>query len=338
MPLLAWSCAQVALAAAGTCLARRYALRRRLLDHPGERRSHRVATPRGGGVAIVACLLVTALALSWWYPGERMLLLAGGAGLLLVAAVGWIDDHRALSAGLRLAMHAVAGLLLGAAVLHAGHGPLLAASGVLATLVLVNVWNFMDGIDGLAASQGAIAAIGYGVLASAGPEGGAAVVLAFSLGAACLGFLPFNFPRAAIFLGDVGSGALGLALAWLLVLLAPRLEQGPAHWALLLLPLSAFLVDAALTLGTRMLRREAWWRPHVQHAYQCWARRIGRHPPVTLAYAAWSGAAVLTMLATRGLDARYIIAAAAAWCLAGGWAWAILRAGASPPGKEQAHE
>ncbi|WP_425600501.1 lipopolysaccharide biosynthesis protein [Luteimonas salinisoli] len=335
--ILAWGAAQLALAAFGTWLARRYALRRRLLDQPGERRSHSVATPRGGGIAIVACLLAGALLLAWWFPAERALLLAGSAALLLVAAVGWIDDHRALSAWLRLAVHAVAGLLLAGAALRSGHGLPVAAAGFAATVVLVNVWNFMDGIDGLAASQCAIAALGYGLLALLGLGGGAAVLLAFSLAAACAGFLPFNFPRAAIFLGDVGSGALGLALAWICLLIAPRLD-GPMSWTLLLLPLSAFLVDAALTLGTRMLRGEAWWRPHVQHAYQCWARRIGRHPPVTLAYAAWGGAAVLTMLAARGLDAAYIIALATAWGLGAGGAWVILRAGSPPPGKERSQE
>ncbi|MEZ0470004.1 MraY family glycosyltransferase [Luteimonas salinilitoris] len=320
----------------GTWAARRYALHRKLLDEPGERRSHAIATPRGGGIAIVASLLAALALLALRYPGQRTLLLVAGGGVLLVAAIGWIDDHRPLSPWLRLVVHAVAAAMLATAVLQSDGGALLAAIGFAAALVLVNVWNFMDGIDGLAASQAAIAALGYALLAHLDGTGGAVVWLAFSLAVACLGFLPFNFPRARIFLGDVGSGALGYGLACVCVLaMAGGEEDAPGRWPLLALPLSAFLVDATLTLGSRMLRGEPWWRAHVQHAYQRWSRRIGRHPPVTIAYAAWSACSVLAMLAAWRLDTAYIIALAVAWYLAGGWIWIALQDGTHRTGLKE---
>src|SRR5690606_33960890 len=112
--------------------------------------------------------------------------------------------------------------------------------------------------------------------------------------AACAGFLPFNLPKARIFLGDVGSGALGFALAALFSLLALELDW--LHAPVLLLPLGAFFVDATLTLGARMVRGERWWTPHAQHAYQRWTRRIGSHGTVASAYFAWTATAVAAML------------------------------------------
>lgn len=325
--------------AAITWLALRYARRRGLLDQPGERRSHSVATPRGGGLSIAIVMVAVLLAMGWWYPALRPVLQAGALGLVLVATVGWIDDHRPLSAKLRLMVHAIAAVLLAGAAWLSGYGPLVAAIAFVAVLVLVNVWNFMDGINGLAASQGAIAALAYAALAQAGSP---AWTLALVVAGACCGFLPFNFPRARIFLGDVGSGTLGhgLALLLVLVLVIPVAGDGtPASaWPLLVLPLATFLVDASLTLGRRMLRGEAWWQPHVQHAYQVWSRRLGRHAPVTLAYAGWSAAGAAVMLGVNMTHGTFIIAPAAAlgWCLvsAAGW-WVLQRVSQEGKGRIQ---
>src|SRR3546814_3920624 len=119
----------------------------------------------------------------------------------------------------------------------------------------------MDGIDGIAALQALVVA-GGGALLAGDP---ASRWMALALAAACLGFLPLNLPRARIFLGDVGSGALGYALALVIVLAAVGGGEAssPAAWMLLLLPPSAFLVDAALTLAARIFRGERWWTPHV---------------------------------------------------------------------------
>jgi len=112
-----------------------------------------------------------------------------------------------------------------------------------------------------------------------------------------------------------------------LVMVAPGRAVGQPLWPLLVLPLAAFLVDASLTLGRRVLRREAWWQPHVQHAYQVWSRRLGRHVPVTLAYAGWSAAGAALMIGMTFAECAFIIVMLAVfgWCLAGGLAWILLQ-------------
>ena len=312
-----WAGGAFAVACAGTWLARRYALRRRLIDQPGERRSHQVATPRGGGIAIVLAVLPLLAWLAWRTTADRTLLAAIAIGLLMVAGIGWLDDHRPLSPWLRLGVHALAAVCLACGIAQdAGLAGALVA--FAAAMILTNVWNFMDGIDGLAASQALLVATACALWAG----GGAAALLAVALAAACVGFLPFNLPPARIFLGDVGSGALGFLLAALLGMLAPR------DWRtapLLLLPVSAFVLDAGFTLLARMRAGERWWLPHTSHAYQRWARRLGRHGPVTKAYAAWTLVACLLMLAGRGAGAAFTMLILASHGLAGAAAWTWLR-------------
>lgn len=315
-----WLALHFGIGFAGTWMARRYALRRNLLDQPGERRSHAVATPRGGGIAIVASWMVALAIIAARSPELAAPLAATAAGLLLVAAIGWVDDHRPLSPWWRLGVHALAAGLLAWAVLAVGGSAVQAAVAFLAALVLVNVWNFMDGIDGLAASQALLAAIGYAALTGAG----VVVWLALALAAGIAGFLPFNLPLARIFLGDVGSGALGYVVAVLLAATWLQAGHGINPW-LLLLPVSVFLVDASLTLAGRMLRRERWWEPHVQHAYQFWARGIGRHGPVTLSYAFVTAGLITAMLALRSFPAPVTIGMIATAWLAGGAIWVWLQ-------------
>lgn len=323
MALAAWAALCFLVALAGTWLARRYALRNSLLDHPGERRSHAVATPRGGGIAIVVAVLPMLVALWMRDAQSRVLFAPIGAGLLLVAGIGWYDDHRPLPATLRLAVHAAAAALLAWALHAAGAGPLVAAGGFVLALVLVNVWNFMDGIDGLATSQALVAALAYALFAGIG-GGGAVAWLGVALAAGCAGFLPFNLPPARIFLGDVGSGALGYLLAVLAALSLQSMDGGRAP--LLLLPLLAFAVDASLTLARRMLRRERWWEPHVQHAYQAEARRRG-HAPVTAAFLGWTFVASAFMLLLEQAPAFVILCATAACLALACGAWWLLQAG-----------
>ena len=313
-----WLALSFAIACAGTWLARRYALHRDLLDHPGERSSHVVPTPRGGGIAIVVALLAACAWLAPRTPGPAPWLVATALGLALVAGIGWIDDHRPLSPWLRLGVHALAAAVLATGLLRAGAPPVAAAWAFLLAVGLTNAWNFMDGIDGLAASQAMIAALGY----AAWSGQGAPMLLALALAAGCAGFLPFNLPPARIFLGDVGSGALGFALASLAGWLT---AADAAHAGLVLLPLSAFLLDASLTLAGRMVRRERWWLPHRGHAYQLWTQRIGRHGPVTLAYAGWTLAAVAAMLFGRKAGEAWWFAMPAAVAGVGCAAWAWLR-------------
>jgi len=284
-----WLLLHFAVAAGGTWLAIRYALGRKLLDQPGERRSHSTATPRGGGIAIVAAVLLGIAWLAISQPTHALPLAACGFGLVLVAGIGWVDDHVPLPARPRLLVQALAASIVAWAIHRTTAVMLDAVFAFALIMVMVNVWNFMDGIDGLAASQAGIAAAGLALVPGVGPW----AWLGVGLFAGVAGFLPFNFPKARIFLGDVGSGALGFLLA--LLILAVFIGRR-SQWPFLLLPVSVFLIDAGFTLGMRMLRGERWWEPHVQHAYQSWSRRLGSHVPVTMAYAASTLFAVVLML------------------------------------------
>ncbi|MEO8366755.1 MAG: glycosyltransferase family 4 protein [Pseudoxanthomonas sp.] len=286
---LSWVLLHFAVALAGTWLAIRYALRRNLLDQPGERRSHALATPRGGGIAIVVPVLLGMGWLAVKQPEHAWPLASCAIGLILVAGVGWFDDHVALPAWPRLLVQALAASLVAWATYRTSAMVLDAFFAFALVMVMVNVWNFMDGINGLAASQAGIAAAGLALVLGPGPWAwvGAGLV------AATAGFLPFNFPKARVFLGDVGSGALGYLLA---VLILYAFTKHRSQWPFLLLPVSVFLIDTGFTLAMRMLRGERWWEPHVQHAYQSWSRRLGSHVPVTMAYAVFGLCAVILML------------------------------------------
>lgn len=317
--LLLWCALHFVLAAAGTWLARKYALHRQLLDQPGERRSHRVATPRGGGIAIVIALLVGCGAASWLWPGQRFYTLGFAGALLLVALVGWWDDHRPLSARLRLFVHCLASLWLGWMVFRFTGNGWDGVFAALASVVLINVWNFMDGINGLAVSQAALAAAGYALILP-----GALDWAGWSLVAACLGFLPFNFPRARIFLGDGGSGALGFALASLLAL---AVVTSNTSWWSCWIPLTAFLVDAGFTLLARMLARQRWWEPHAQHVYQALARVWKSHAVVTGIYLGFSVIAVFLFLYLRALQPGEEAVGSVVWLLLASVVWLLLRKG-----------
>lgn len=322
-----WFALYAALGYVGAVLARRYALQRRLMDEPGERRSHTMPTPRGGGIAIAAALSIAALALIVRQPREIVATASGLLGLWLVAGVGWIDDHRPLSPWLRLVVHAVAATVLAAGAFLGGASFAAAATTWVLCLILVNVWNFMDGIDGLASTQAALVAAAFAFCAGEA----SATLLALAAIGAVFGFLPFNLPKARLFLGDVGSGALGYAMAWLAGLAMDRLPV--SAWLWLTLPLSAFMLDAGLTLSARVLRGERWWLPHVEHVYQRWARRTGSHPAVSAAYALWTLIAVIMAgIGVSDVDrwgASEAAAAVSAWWGLGVVLWYVFRRRAS---------
>ena len=317
--MLVWCGVFFALSVVGTWMALGYSRQRQLVDLPSDRRSHRVPTPRGGGIGLVVAIAAAAVALAAHFPDEAIVLWAFVAALLLVAGIGWLDDHKPLPARVRLGVHAAAALVLASGYWGVERHLGMATGAFVAALVLTNAWNFMDGIDGIAATQAALvgAALGFA-------NGGAWQWLALALVAAACGFLPFNLPRARIFLGDVGSGALGLTVAALVVAAG---RGDPASWLLLLLPLSAFLVDTGLTLLRRIVRRERWWAAHVQHAYQRLAARTGGHLRVTAGYAAWTIASILLMVVVRKTSAGFLssvvfgwyIVAAALWLVAQWW-------------------
>lgn len=271
-------------------LALCYARSRQLIDQPGERRSHQVATPRGGGAGIVAALLIALLVVAWQVPGWRVELLALAVALAAVAGIGWWDDHRPLPASWRLCVHLLAGCVLGWLLWRDGAGLGWSLFAIGLTAALVNIWNFMDGINGLAVSQAVLVAAAFALWLPPGIS-----LLAWLVMLACLAFLPFNFPRARIFLGDVGSGALGLLMAALALL---ALRHGPAvDPLLLLLPMTVFLVDAGFTLAGRILGGQRWTQAHTDHLYQWYVKMGHSHQRITCAYAmvtlAACGAAVL---------------------------------------------
>ena len=315
--MLFWLLLHFTIGLVGTWMARQYALRRELIDHPGERRSHHVPTPRGGGLSIVIALLVAICVVVWRSPQQIVLLAGFGIGLLLVAGIGMVDDHRPLSPWLRLGVQAFAAAVFALAVAGAWGDLPAAIIAFVAVMLLTNIWNFMDGINGIAASQAALVAAGLALLL-----GGDWAWIALALVAACLGFLPFNFPKARIFLGDVGSGTLGFALAALLVLTWKRSD---IPTPLLLLPLSAFLVDSGLTLLRRVFRGERWWTAHAQHAYQRWASRLGNHTPVTAAYAGWSASGWLLGWWLAPKTESTMVAGCAIWLAATVVLWALLQ-------------
>lgn len=314
-PLLPVWLAVWGLSFVGTWAARRYALRRNLVDAPGERRSHVIATPRGGGIAIVVAVALGApVAVAYLGMHASAAAWAAWTGMVLVAAAGWLDDHRPVSPWGRLAIHALAAGLFSYGLWWDGTPAWQAMLGFIVPLVLTNVWNFMDGIDGIAASQAAVVATTV-VLVDPGLGGAVAALLV----AACLGFLPFNFPRARLFMGDVGSGAIGFLLGALVVHAA---GVAPAAGLILAGTLAPFMVDAGLTLGRRILRGERWWTPHVQHAYQVAARRWG-HPTVTLAFAALAvaGAGLGLGLSRMGVTTIFMSSMLAAWYMSAAILW-----------------
>lgn len=270
---------------------RRYALRARLLDVPNARSSHDVPTPRGGGLSLAIVLLTLMPALGAWIGIPLAALAALTLGGLAVAAVGWLDDHTDVPARWRMAVHLAAAV---AVVALAGDIPALAlpwgtwpwgwaGGGVLVLFVgwSVNLYNFMDGIDGIAGTEAVtVAGVAAMLLASIGAPDWA--LMAGLIAAAGLGFLGWNWPPARIFMGDAGSGLLGFLLASLAVL--SWAYTGLPIWSWLIL-MGVFIVDATWTLGRRILHGERFWEAHRSHAYQHAARWHGAHRPVTVAVA-----------------------------------------------------
>jgi UDP-N-acetylmuramyl pentapeptide phosphotransferase/UDP-N-acetylglucosamine-1-phosphate transferase len=262
------------------------------LEQPTDRGMHQIPVPSGAGAAIVVAALVV-----WpiWRAPDAGLDTVLLVTLAALALISWLDDRHGLSPTLRLAVHAMAVVLLLASV-----GPdqrvlpmlpvgLERALMGLAWLWFINLYNFMDGIDGLAGAEGIAVAGGYTlVVAGAGldtPLGSLGLVLA----AATAGYLFWNWHPAKVFMGDTGSIALGFLLGWLMIDLAWR-----GLWAAaVILPLY-FIADASLTLLKRLARGEKPWQPHRQHAYQ---RAVlgGTRPSAVVLRTATANAALIAL-------------------------------------------
>jgi len=271
-----------------TGLVYRYASHYRLLDIPNSRSSHVRPTPSGGGLAIVVAVVVGAGLLVWqsMLPVDILYLLGPG---ILLALLGLLDDRFQLASGWRL----LGQIGVACIVLWLLKGvPWLTLPGLniqayyIAEILLLlffvwylNLYNFMDGINGIASLQAISVCLGALLLIATTMTLEKELALFISLLlVACLGFLPWNFPQAKIFMGDAGSLFCGYFLV-LAMLLSGWLKPS-LFWALLILS-GYFITDATFTLLHRLLRRQRVWEAHRLHAYQKLARRWNSHARVS---------------------------------------------------------
>lgn len=317
VPVCAAVCAAVL-----TPLVRRWLVRRNLVDLPDPRRLHTVPTPRGGGIAVIVAIIVTIVVAA--FPGQWWFALTF---LTVLGVLGWIDDRFDLLPILRLGVQTILAVL---ALWHVGAIDTVAIVGhavsapwlwtplaLIAAIWLFNLHNFMDGSDGLAAMQGVWSGLAMGVLLLDGEVAGAGV-FGLAVAGAFGGFLVWNRPPARIFMGDVGSLALGGSFAFLA--LAGAATGAVSIWISFMVS-SVFVVDATATLLVRAWRGERWYTAHRQHAYQRLIASGWSHAGVLLLYAAINVGVVLPGVVISvvypQLDA--LVAAGIALLLTGGW-------------------
>jgi UDP-N-acetylmuramyl pentapeptide phosphotransferase/UDP-N-acetylglucosamine-1-phosphate transferase len=285
----------------GVGLIRRWAASR-MLDIPNERSSHTRPTPRGGGLAIVAVTLVGGSFFVILYHSGAILnqWLYYCAGALLIGGVSFLDDFRSLPRRARFAVH-LAGALIAIAAFGVWNTITLPGIGTLnlgwlawpITIIwivgLTNAYNFMDGIDGIAAGQGIVAGIGWGIIGLM--SGNQLVGLPGALLAAtCLGFLCHNWPPARIFMGDVGSAFLGYTFAVLPVIAANQIDPRLAFVGILFV--WPFVFDSVFTFLRRLLNHENVFEAHRSHLYQRLVTAGYSHGVVSMWYICLAGVGV----------------------------------------------
>ncbi len=306
---------------AALAMVRGFLARRALLDHPGARSSHAVPTPRGGGLAVVPVLAAAWVWVgvdrgwetSWW---------AVPFGALALAALSWWDDLRNLPAWPRLLAHlAIAGGVLAVAGPVRLGGDLLPAWLAVALAVpawvwFINLYNFMDGIDGITGVETATLGFGAALVAAAADLSPGLEALGFTCGLAALAFLAWNWHPARLFLGDVGSVPLGFLLGFLLIRLAAEGQPVPA-----VILAAYYLADSGLTLLRRAMRGHNLLAGHRDHFYQLAVRGGWGHDRTALAIAAANALLVLlALIAIRfplpALAAAALVTAATLYLLA----------------------
>ena len=284
----------------GVYCIRLWATRRQMLDRPNDRSMHAVPTPTGGGAAIAAVFL-SGLLLQVYIGGEQMsyTALAFGLGAFSIATISWIDDVRPLGVGIRLCVHALAAIMLlcmcAAWQVQTGW-PLAVGSLAVAFFWLVgmtNAYNFMDGVDGMAAGVAVVAGLSWFVLATLC---GATLVgsLGLLLAAASGGFLLHNRPPARIFMGDVGSAFLGFSFGSLALIAAATDWRLALAGAMLVWP---FIYDTLTTFTRRLIKGENVFSAHREHLFQ------------QLCLAGWSHGSVSTFYAFLALSGTLTAAA-----------------------------
>jgi Fuc2NAc and GlcNAc transferase len=280
------------LAVVLTGVVRKIALRRNLMDVPNERSSHKVPTPRGGGLSIVGIVVVAWLIVMSFGDVSRSLLTPLLLGGLAVAVVGYVDDRAHVPARARFAVHVASASLV--VLLLGGVGTISYPGGaidlgffgqvvaVLYVAWLLNLYNFMDGIDGIAGIEAiTVAAAAAGLLLNEEETGLAVMTACIAVSSA--GFLVWNWAPARIFMGDVGSGFLGFCFGGLAVVSHVTGALDIYVWSILL---GTFIVDATFTLLKRILTRQRFYEAHRSHAYQHAAIRYSSHGRISLAVGA----------------------------------------------------
>ncbi|MDV4228674.1 glycosyltransferase family 4 protein [Acinetobacter baumannii] len=267
---------------------RHYALKKNIIDNPNERSSHTIPTPRGGGVSIVITFLMVLVALIVSHqiePNTGSILVGAGLG---VAVLGFLDDHGHINSMFRLAIHFVIAIsavfFLGGfsdVKLFNGSLELGWSANIIAVLFLVwllNLYNFMDGINGIASVEAITTVLSLALIYLL-LDTHLSSELLFILAASVLGFVLWNFPKARIFMGDAGSGFLGLILGILALI---SLKADPALFCSWIICLGVFVVDATFTLIRRVINGHKMYDAHRTHAYQYASRKYNSHTIVTL--------------------------------------------------------
>lgn len=302
-----------------------------LLDRPNARSSHTVPTVRGGGLGIVV-VAVIGIGAAWCvHPVSGSIGLLGA--LLGVAAISFWDDLRTLSWKIRFSVHSLAAIAVGLTLGRVGLGGLTAWQAVLGGgLILLfltgyaNAFNFMDGINGIAAGQALITGLGTLMIAIlvGAPMSHPALTAAVVIVGSAAGFLPHNFPRARMFMGDVGSVTLGFALAAVAVWVAADF----GWWLLLPLGLlhTNFILDTGITVVRRMLRGETFHQSHREHFYQRLVRAGWSHTRVTLTEMAFQGVilGLLALYVHVGAFVQWIVVVTVIMIWLGFFTWAEM--------------
>ena len=294
-----------------------------MIAHPGERQSHDLATPTGGGLGLIFSIVVTTVFLQlitslpdfWW---KNML-----PGVVLLTFVGWRDDKLPVSSIIRLLVQlAVSFWLLGFgwSEFSLKDMGLLAVTAV-AMVWMMNLYNFMDGSNGMAGFQGVFAGVTMAVFFQIGGQHAMALV-ALVVAAACAGFLPLNFPRARVFMGDVASVPLGFIFASLSIF---GVMTGSLNLVVAILIMSVFIVDATLTLLSRVFRGERWYTAHAQHVYQQLIAHGWTHRRVLLIYQAINVFVVLPALVLAEIYPQYAIVTVGFTLILLGSCWQIAK-------------
>ena len=305
----------------GCLRAMKLAQSKGMIAQPGARQSHFVATATGGGLGLIFSIVVTSVCLQlfnplpgfWW---QNML-----PGIWLLTIVGWRDDRLPVSSLTRLLVQLAVSIWLlgfGRSELAVGDLAYLAIT-ALAMVWMMNLYNFMDGSNGMAGFQGLFAGVLMAIFFQAGEQYAMALV-SLVTAAACVGFLPLNFPQARVFMGDVASVPLGFIFACFAVY---GFQTGSLSLPVCVLIMSVFIVDSTLTLFARVFRGERWYTAHAQHVYQRLIAHGWSHSRVLMSYQAINVGLILPAIVLAKTYPQYAIVTVCFTLLLLGACWHI---------------